>query len=193
MAANQSATNRFGALLAILGIAGAILYVLYVLSWSGERVAQIELEPRGRSEELAVALNPEMTPVRAILAVDYSGRIGGRIARYEVAIGGDEDARVKDIFYERGTANDSSDESGRSTRTRGHNVNLGTFEVPREAGYLLRAEIAPSSRVDVEAARVTLTGNSAEWDFRIIGGLVAAIVLGFILGAVGRNRAGQGQ
>ncbi|MDZ7810710.1 MAG: hypothetical protein U5L11_12205 [Arhodomonas sp.] len=180
-------------MLAILGIVGGFFYLFYVLYWSGERVAQIELEPRGRSEELAVALNPEMTPVRAILELDYSGRIGGRIARYEVAIGGDEDARIKDIFYERGTANDSSDDSGRSMRTRGHNVNLGTFEVPREAGYLLRAEIAPSSRVNVEAARVTLTRNSAEWDFRIIGGLVAAILIGFGLGAAGRNRAGHGQ
>jgi len=190
MAAKQSAINRFGALLAILGIAGLLLYVFYVLYWSGERVAQIELEPRGRSEEISVALSPDMTPVRAILALDYSGRLGGRIARYEVAIGGDEEARIKDIFYRRGTAKDTSDNSGRSSRTRGHNVNLGTFEVPGDAGYLLRGEIAPSSRVDVAGATVTLTRNSAEWDFRIIGGLAAALLLGFGLGVAGRNRGG---
>ena len=190
MAAKQSAVNRFGALLAILGIAALFLYVFYVLYWSGERVAQIELEPRGRSEQLSVALSPDMTPMRAVLALDYSGRLGGRIARYEVAIGGDKEARIKDIFYQRGTAKDTSDNSGRSSRTRGHNVNLGTFEVPREAGYLLRGEIAPSSRVDVEAATVTLTRNSAEWDFRIISGLVAAVLLGFGLGTAGRNRSG---
>lgn len=191
MSERQGTISRFGTLLAVLGIAGGILYVVYVLYWSGERFAVIDLEPRGRSEELAVALSPDMTPVRAVLNLDYSGRLGGRIARYEVAIGGDEETRIKDIFNERGTANDSSDNSERSIRTRGHNVNLGTFEVPREAGYLLRAEISPSSRVDVEAVTVTLTANSAEWDFRIIGGLVAASVLGFGLGAAGRNRAGQ--
>lgn len=190
MAGKQGTISRIGSWLAILGIVAGILYVMYVLYWSGEQVAQIELEPRGRSEDLAVALSPEMTPVRAVLALEYSGRLGGRIARYEVAIGGDEEAGVKDILYARGTANDSSDNSGRSIRTRGHNVNLGTFEVPLDAGYLLRAEVAPSNRVDVETATVTLTANSAEWDFRIIGALVAAVVLGFGLGAAGRKRAG---
>lgn len=109
MAGKQGTISRIGSWLAILGIVAGILYVIYVLYWSGEQVAQIELEPRGRSEDLAVALSPEMTPVRAVLALEYSGRLGGRIARYEVAIGGDEEAGVKDILYARGTANDSSD------------------------------------------------------------------------------------
>lgn len=190
MAGKQSKISSIGGLLAISGIVAGILYVLYVMSWSGEQVAQIALEPSGSSEELAVSLGPDMTPVRAVLGLDYSGRLGGRIARYEVAIGGDEEAGIKDIFYERGTANDPSDNSGRSSRTRGHNVNLGTFEVPLEAGYLLRAQVSPSSRVNVEAATVTLTANSAEWDFRIIGGIAAAVVLGFGLSAVGRKRTG---
>lgn len=191
MAERRGAISRFGLMLAILGIAAGSLYFVYVLYWSGERVAEIDLEPRGHSKELAVALSPEMTPVRAILNLDHSGRLGGRIARYEVAIGGDEEARVKDIFYERGTAKDSSETSGQAVLTRGHNVNLGTFEVPREAGYLLRAEISSRSRVNVEAATVTLRANSAEWDFRIIGGLVAASVIGFALAAAGRKRTRQ--
>lgn len=191
MAERRGAISQLGIGLAILGIAAGILYVFYVLYWSGERVAEIDLEPRGPSEELAVALSPEMTPVRAMLNFDYSGRLGGRIARYEVAIGGDEEARVKDIFYERGTAKESSENSGQAVLTRGHNVNLGTFEVPREAGYLLRAEISSSSRVDVEAATVMLTANSAEWDFRVITGLAAASAIGFGLAAAGQKRAGQ--
>lgn len=191
MAGRQTAVSRFGVLLAVLGIAGAVLYGVYVLYWSGERFAEIDLEPRGRSEELAIALSPEMTPVRAMLNLEYSGRLGERIARYEVAIGGDEEARVKDIFYERGTAKDSSENSGQAVLTRSHNVNLGTFEVPREAGYLLRAEISSRSRVNVEAATVTLTANSAEWDFRLIGGLVAASVIGFGVAAAGRKRGGE--
>lgn len=191
MAAQQGTISRIGSMLAILGIVSGILYVLYVFYWSGERVALIDLEPRGRSEELAVSLSPDMTPVRAVLGLEYSGRLGGGIARYDIAIGGGAEARIKDIFYERGTANDPTDNSGRSSRVRSHNVNLGTFEVPREAGYLVRAGISPASRINVEAATVTLTGNSAEWDFRIVGAIVAALVLGFGLGAAGRNRNEQ--
>lgn len=178
----RSMVQKLGAWLAILAIVGGFLYVFYVLYWSGERIARIELEPAGRSSELAVALRPEMNPVRAVLRFEYSGWRGRRIASYDIAIGGDDDVRIKDIFNESGIANDSSDETGRTSRTQGHNVNLGTFDVPLEAGYLVRSDISPSNRVDVEAARVTLTANSAKWDFRIIGGLAVALVLGFVIG-----------
>ncbi|MDF0602130.1 hypothetical protein P1J78_15425 [Psychromarinibacter sp. C21-152] len=190
MAAAQTAMSRIGGWLAVLSIGAGILYVLYVLYWSGDEVAAFELEPRGRTDELAVRLDPAMTPVRAILSLDYSGRRGGRIASYDVAIGGDAEAGIKDIFTESGIANDTSDDTSRSSRVRTQNINLGSFEVPLEAGYLLRAEIAPSGRVDVEAARMTLAANSAVWDARIIAGLVGAMVLGFGLGVAGRRSDG---
>ncbi|PQO23263.1 hypothetical protein C2I36_08870 [Rhodobacteraceae bacterium WD3A24] len=187
MAGQRSALNTLGGWLAVLAIAGGLFYVLYVISWSGDTVARIELAPQGRSEELPVALSPEMDPVRGVLGLEYSGRLGGRIATYDVAIGGDEDVDIKDIFTESGIANDPSDESGRSSRVRGHSVNLGTFEVPVDAGYLVRADIEPSSRVDLESATLSLTANSAEWDLRIIGGLGLALILGLGMGMAGRG------
>lgn len=180
--------NRIGGLLAIFAIAAGIFYVLYVLYWSGDQIARIELSPQGRSEALAVALEPEMNPVRAILNLEHSGQLGRRIASYDVAIGGDDEAGIKDIFNKDGIANDPSDDTGRTIRVRGHNVNLGTFEVPLDAGYLLRADISPSNQVDIHAASVTLTANSAEWDFRIVGGLAAALILGAVMGAAGRDK-----
>ncbi|MFN2307669.1 MAG: hypothetical protein ABR504_11880 [Paracoccaceae bacterium] len=184
----QNTTQRLGIFLAILGIAGVFLYGFYVIFWSGERIAQIELEPEGRSSELAVALDPEMNPVRAVLRVEYSGWRGRRVASYDIAIGGDDDVRIKDIFNESGIASDSSEESGPSSRTRGLSINLGTFDVPQAAGYLVRSDISPSLRMDVETARITLTANSAEWDFRIVGALAVALVLGYAMGIAGRNK-----
>ncbi|WP_366655714.1 hypothetical protein [Fodinicurvata sp. EGI_FJ10296] len=188
MTKQQSVVSRLGGLLAILAIASAIFYVFYVIYWSGETVTQIELASQGRSEELPVALDPTMNPVRAVLGLEYSGRIGRRIARYDVAIGGDEEAEIKDIFTHSGIANDSSDESGRSIRVRGHNINLGTFEVPLDAGYLVRANIAASNGIDIESATVTLTANSAVWNFRIVGGLAVTFIFGFVMVVAGRSR-----
>lgn len=190
MAEQKSTLERSGGTLAVLAITAGFVYVLYVLYWSGEQIAQIELAPQGRSEELAVALSPEMNPVRAVLALDHSGRLGRRIATYDLAIGGDDAAGIKDIFTADGITNDPSDETGHSSRVRRHNVNLGTFEVPRDAGYLVRADIAPSSRVDIDSASVSLTANSAEWSILVIGGLTAALILGAVMAAFGRSRTG---
>lgn len=79
MAERRGMVGRFGNPPAVLGLAAGILRVFHPLHRSGGRLAGNGRDRRGGSEDPAVAVSPDTTPVGAAPNRDRSGRPGGRM------------------------------------------------------------------------------------------------------------------
>lgn len=176
-----------GGWLVLLAVAAGMLYALYVVRWSGDLVADIPLEAPGVTEYESFELDPDMSPVRATLDMSLLAR-RGRAFKYSAMIHGQE-GRVKAVFEKSGDYSFDSDSDDNRRRQRGVDINLGAFDVPAESNYGARVSVTPRRRAEIKSARLVLKANAATFDARIIGGLVAALVLGFILGVLGKGRA----
>jgi len=185
MGHQKTPREKLGGWLAFLAFAAMILYPLYVVKWSGSTVAEAELRTSGTTRRDSITLDPAMTPVRAVLQFEVRPQ-GSRVASYSVTV---TDAGGNLVFDESGTAGLSDETGGSAGPARGLSVNVGTFPVPAAGPHSILAEITP--RAPVSSAALTLKGNSAQWDFRIIAVIAGSFVVGFILGRPGRGNGGN--
>jgi hypothetical protein len=184
-AKQKSPQEKVGGWLAILAFAGTVLYPAYVVEWSGNTVAQMDLRTSGTTQRDSVTLDPAMNPVRAVLDFEVRPQ-ESRVASYSVTV---SDAEGNVVFNESGTAGLSAETGGSASTKRRLSVNVGSFPVPAAGPHSIRTEVTP--RAPFSSASLTLSGNSAQWDFRIIAVIAATFVFGFVLGRPGRSKSGN--
>ena len=179
--------GKLGTWIAVLAIVASILYVMYVLKWSGSELAAFELAASGGEPTHTVELEAGMSPMRALIETELFAR-NGRAFAYDVTIHGQDMDGVKEVLVKNADMyirkKKDSDSSNRR-RKQSANVNLGTFDVPAGGNYVVRSTIDPYRNVTVREARLVLMANTATFDFRIIGGLVLALLVGLALGKQG--------
>ncbi|NBD95702.1 MAG: hypothetical protein GVY11_04405 [Gammaproteobacteria bacterium] len=177
-----------GGWLMVIAIAAGVVYALYVVRWSGERVAEVPLQTSGETRSGGIELAPGMNPVRATLETDMRAR-DGRVYRYSVMLVGESDD-VKAVLDDSGDHRLSSgSDSSERLRERSASLNLGLIEVPVEGEYTVIASLSPHRRTRMDDARLLLQANTATFDARIIGGLAGLLVLGLLASRWGHGKA----
>lgn len=181
--------NSLGGGLLLLAVILGSVYAFWVVSWSGEEVARLPLESADDAKPDGylgpVALTPGMSPVRALIDLDYESWNFANTAIGYTAEAVDADG---DRLWRMEGRIDSRDSGDNTGEDQGATVNLRAFEVPASGDYYVGLDIGMAGPADLTGADLVLRANAATFDVRIVGALAALALLGVWLGQRGRGR-----